>query len=53
MLMVILNFTQTETFLKANAFARAIAFARWPIFKIVSFLEYSVLVPAVFWAEQF
>ena len=31
---------QTDHFGKAIAFPWAIAFARWPIFKIVSFLEY-------------
>ena len=32
--------TQNEHFAKAMVLAWAIAFARWPIFKIVSFLEY-------------
>ena len=31
--------------------ARAIAFARWPIFKIVSFLEYLMFFDAVFCPE--
>ena len=44
--------TQTEHFAKAIAFAWAIAFARWPIFKIVSFLEYLVFFGAVFCREQ-
>ena len=38
--------TQTEHF------AKAIAFARWLIFKIVSFLEYLVIFGAVFCREQ-
>ena len=33
---------QTDHFAKAMVFAWAIAFARWPIFKIVSFIEYLV-----------
>ena len=40
--------TQTDHFAKAIVFAWAIAFARWPIFKIVSFLEYLVFFAAVF-----
>ena len=32
--------------------ANATAFARWPIFKIVSFLEYLVFSQAVFCREQ-
>ena len=40
--------TQTDHFAKAMVFAWAIAFARWPIFKIVSFVEYLVFFPAVF-----
>ena len=35
-------------FAKATAFAWAIAFARWPILKMVSFLEYLVFFGAVF-----
>ena len=31
---------QSDHFAKAIIFAWAIAFSRWPIFKIVSFLEY-------------
>ena len=42
---------QTDHFAKAIAFAWATAFARWPIFKIVSFLEYLVLSRAVFSKE--
>ena len=34
--------TQTDHFAKGIAFAWAIAFARWGIFKRVSFLEYLV-----------
>ena len=37
---------------QAEHFAKAIAFARWPIFKIVSFLEYLVFFGAVFCREQ-
>ena len=43
---------QSEDFVKAIAFAWAIAFARWPIFKIVSFLQYLVFFRAVFSEEQ-
>ena len=35
-------------FAKAIALAWAIAFVRWPIFKMVSFLEYLVFFGAVF-----
>ena len=38
--------TQTESF------AKSIAFARWPIFKMLSFLEYLVISWAVFCTEQ-
>ena len=34
--------TETDHFAKVIAYAWAIAFKRWPIFKIVSFLEYLV-----------
>ena len=37
---------------KAIALAKAIAFARWPIFRIVSFLEYLAFWGAVFCTEQ-
>ena len=37
---------------QADHFAKSIAFARWPIFKMVSFLEYLVFFPAVFCTEQ-
>ena len=40
--------TQTDHFAKAIAFAWAIAFARWPIFKIVSFLKYLVFFERFF-----
>ena len=43
---------QTDHFAKAIVFAWAIAFLRWPIFKIVSFLEYLVVFRAVFCTEQ-
>ena len=45
--------TKTEHFSKAIAFAWAIAFSRWLIFKIVSFLEYLVLFRPIFCTEQF
>ena len=44
--------TQTDKFPKAIAFAWAIAFARWPIFQMVSFLECLVFFGAVFCTEQ-
>ena len=37
---------------KAIAHAKAIAFAKWPIFKMLSFLEYLVFLGAVFCTEQ-
>jgi len=40
--------TQTDHFAKAWA----IAFTRWPIFKMVLFLEYLVFFGAVFFTEQ-
>ena len=40
--------TQTDHFAKAIAFACVIGFARWPIFKIVSFLEYLVFISSGF-----
>ena len=42
---------QIEYFGKAIAHAKVIAFPRWPIFKIVSFLEYLVVFRAVFCIE--
>ena len=44
--------TQIDNFAKGIIFASAIAFARWPIFKIVSFLQYLVFFRAVFCTEQ-
>ena len=43
---------QIEYFAKAIAHAKAIDFARWPIFNIVSFLEYLVFFRAVFWNTE-
>ena len=40
--------TQTDHVAKAIAFAWATAFVRWPIFKMVSFLEYVVFFGALF-----
>ena len=40
--------TQTDHFAKTIAFAGAKSIAKWPIFKIVSFLEHLVLFRAVF-----
>ena len=37
---------------QSQDFAWAIAFARWPIFKMVSFIEYLVFLKAVFCTEQ-
>ena len=47
-----LLFTQTEHFAKAVGFAWAIAFGRWPIFKIVSFLQYLVFFSRTFFAQN-
>ena len=44
--------TLTEHFAKALAFAWAIAFARWPIFRIVSFLEYFIVFSSVFFSQN-
>ena len=45
--------TQTDHFAKAIIpFAWTIAFARWSIFKIVSFLEYLLFFQAVFCTQQ-
>ena len=44
--------TQTDPLANAIAFAWPIASARRLIFKIVSFVEYSVFFPAVFGTEQ-
>ena len=40
-------------FAKARPFGWAIAFARWAIFKIISFFEYLRFFRAVFLKEQF
>ena len=40
--------TQSDDFAKAIPFAWTIAPARWPSFKIVSFLDYLVFFPAAF-----
>ena len=37
---------------QADYFAKAIAFVRWPIFKLVSFLEYLAFSEAVSCTEQ-
>ena len=37
---------------RSEDFAKAIAFARWPIFKMVSILEYLVLFPEAFCKEE-
>ena len=37
---------------QTDHFAKSIAFARWPILKIVLFLEYMVFFPAFFSTEQ-
>ena len=42
---------QIEYFAKAIAHAKALDFARWPIFNMVSLLEYLVFFRAVFCAE--
>ena len=43
----ILIFDQNE------GFAKAIAFVWWPLFKMLSFLEYLVFFHAVFYTKQF
>ena len=53
--MLVLHFqflTQADHFAKDIAFAWAIVFETWPIFKIVSFPEYFVFFRAVF-AENY
>ena len=37
---------------QSDSFSWAIAFSLWPIFKMVSFLEYLVFFGAVFCTEQ-
>ena len=44
--------THTDHFAKPIAFAWAIAFARWPILKILSLLEHLVFFGVVFCSEQ-
>ena len=44
----ILFFTQSDQFAKVIAFAWTILFAKWPIFKIVSFVEYLVFLERFF-----
>ena len=43
---------ETDHLAKPIAHAKAIAFARWPIFKMVLILEYLVFFGAVFCAEE-
>ena len=43
---------QIKYFAKAIGHAKAFDFTRWPIFKMVSFLEYLVFFRAVFCAES-
>ena len=45
-------FFEFEFLTQSDYFAKAIAFAWWPIFKIVSFLEYLVFSQAVFCRKQ-
>ena len=45
-------FTQTSHSAKPIPFASAIRFARWSIFKNLSFLEYLLIFRAVFCTEQ-
>ena len=45
-------FFEFEFLTQTDYFAKAIAFAWWPIFKIVSFLEYLVFSQAVFCRKQ-
>ena len=52
MLLASLILTQTDHFANAITFLWAIAFGRWPIFKVFSFLEYWVFFRAVFWTKQ-
>ena len=44
---------KNDYFAKRIALAKAIAFGSWPIFNIVSFLEYLVFFRAVFFAENY
>ena len=45
-------FFEFEFLTQGDDFAGAIAFPRWPIFKMVSFLEYLVFFRAVFCTEE-
>ena len=47
-LLAFLIFNQTDHFAKTIGFAWAKAFARWPLFKIVLFLQYLVFFRAFF-----
>ena len=53
MFLAFLIIDQSDHFAKAIAFAWAVAFERWPIFQIVSFLEYLVFFRAVFAQNKF
>ena len=46
------KYSRIEAILNIGHLAKAIAFARGPIFKIVSFLEYLVFFRTVFYTEQ-
>ena len=46
------RFWPFEFLTQTDHFAKSIAFRRWPIFKMVSFLEYLVFFQAVFCTEQ-
>ena len=52
MFLAFLIFNQTDHFAKTIGFAWAKVFARWPIFKIVSFLQYLVFFRAVFFSQK-
>ena len=45
-------FDPTENFANALALVWAIAFARWPILKIVSVFDYLVFFLAIFYTKQ-
>ena len=47
-----LRFWLFEFLTQTDQFAKSIAFPRWPIFKMVSFLEYLVFFQAVFCTDQ-
>ena len=44
-------FLEFEVLTQTDHFGKAIAFAKWPIFKMVSFLEYLVFFRAVVCTE--